>query len=119
MSTDNTESQDIVLRETTSDELHATLERLFKAHGAGHNFQLGVLAMAHALVDEENEELRHQLLTGMVHVQASVVTLASSEVSRVSQGLRQVLDVSDEEIQAAGAAVDEMIKGSQQREPEA
>lgn len=107
-----------ILRQLDSEELHQEISSLFAAKGAGHNFKLGVLAAIHAMADEEQVELRHQLLVGMVHIQASVVTLATTEVSHLSQGLRAVLDVSDEEIQKAGEAVDEMIKASQGSEPQ-
>jgi hypothetical protein len=107
-----------IIREVSEDDLHQELDKLFKARGAGHNFKLGALAMAHALTDPENSKLRQQLLVGMIHIQASVVTLATTEVSHLSQGLKEVLEVSDEDIQKAGSMVDKMYAEMRGSEPQ-
>lgn len=107
-----------VLDTVDAGELHGIIERLFQAKGASHNFKLGVLAAAHALAAEEEQELRFQLLMGMIHIQASVVTLATTEVSHLSQGLKSVLDVSEEDIKRAGEEVDKLYKDMKGSEPQ-
>lgn len=99
-----------ILREIDSAELDAEIEKLFRAKGASHNFQLGVLALAHTLATDDL--IKRQLLLGMMHIQAMVVTHANNEVGHVSHGLKEVLGLSTEEIKEVGLELNEMLKAA-------
>lgn len=105
-----------VLRAVEAAELDAEIQKLFTAKGASHNFQLGVLALAHTLATDGL--IKRQLLLGMMHIQATVMTHANNEVGHVSQGLKEALGVSNEEIKEVGIELDTMLKAAKGSEPE-
>jgi len=107
-----TYSKGVTVMSITREEIEATLLKFQQSRN--YDLHIGALTAIYDLIENtgeaEENELRQELVTSIVYLQTAKVHDKMGEVALLTRGIREVMEISDEQLLHAQKVVEAQIE---------